>query len=67
MWGTLGFELIYSRHPQLLPWIVGALNHLVPVNYVVLAALAAFNVTLAAYAGLADAAQSLGSHGRGTY
>src|SRR6478672_10845549 len=50
MWGTLGFELIYSRHPPLLPWIVGALNHLVPVNYVVLAALAAFNVTLAAYA-----------------
>jgi 4-amino-4-deoxy-L-arabinose transferase-like glycosyltransferase len=50
MWSTLGFELIYSRHPPLLPWIVGALNHLVTVNYVVLAALAAFNVTLAAYA-----------------
>jgi 4-amino-4-deoxy-L-arabinose transferase-like glycosyltransferase len=50
MWSTLGFELIYSRHPPLLPWIVGALNQLVPVNYVVLAALAAFNVTLAAYA-----------------
>jgi len=50
MWSTLGFALIYSRHPPLLPWIVGGLNHLVPVNYVVLAALAAFNVTLAAYA-----------------
>jgi 4-amino-4-deoxy-L-arabinose transferase-like glycosyltransferase len=50
MWSTLGFELIYARHPPLLPWIVGGLNHLVPVNYFVLAALAAFNVTLAAYA-----------------
>jgi hypothetical protein len=20
MWGTLGFELIYARHPPLLPW-----------------------------------------------
>jgi 4-amino-4-deoxy-L-arabinose transferase-like glycosyltransferase len=50
MWSTLGFKLIYARHPPLLPWIVGALNHLVPVNYVWLAALAAFNVTLAAYA-----------------
>jgi 4-amino-4-deoxy-L-arabinose transferase-like glycosyltransferase len=50
MWGTLGSELIYARHPPLLPWIVGGLNHFVPVNYVVLAALAAFNVTLAAYA-----------------
>ena len=50
MWSTLGFELIYSRHPPLLPWIVGALNHLFTVNYVVLAALSAFNVTLAAYA-----------------
>ena len=34
----------------MLPWIIGALNHVVTVNYVVLAALAAFNVTLAAYA-----------------
>ncbi len=50
MWSTLGFELIYARHPPLLPWIVGGLNHLVPANYFVLAALAAFNVTLAAYA-----------------
>ena len=50
MWSTLGFELIYSRHPPLLPWIVGSLNHLIPVNYFVLAALAAFNVTVAAFA-----------------
>jgi Dolichyl-phosphate-mannose-protein mannosyltransferase len=50
MWSTLGFKLIYASHPPLLPWIVGALNQLVPVNYFVLAALSAFNVTIAAYA-----------------
>jgi 4-amino-4-deoxy-L-arabinose transferase-like glycosyltransferase len=50
MWSTLGFELIYQRHPPLLPWIVGGLNQIVPVNYFVLAVLSAFNVTLAAYA-----------------
>ena len=50
MWSSLGFELIYERHPPLLPWIVGSLNYLIPVNYAVLAALSAFNVTLAAYA-----------------
>jgi hypothetical protein len=50
MWSTLGFHLIYEIHPPLLPWIVWALNHVVPVNYFVLAALSAFNVTLAAYA-----------------
>jgi 4-amino-4-deoxy-L-arabinose transferase-like glycosyltransferase len=50
MWSTLGFKLIYAQHPPLLPWIVGALNQLVPINFFVLAALSAFNVTIAAYA-----------------
>jgi dolichyl-phosphate-mannose-protein mannosyltransferase len=50
MWSTLGFKLIYAKHPPLLPWIVGALNQLVPVNFFVLSALSAFNVTIAAYA-----------------
>src|SRR5215831_2462261 len=50
MWSTLGFELVYARHPPLLPWIVGAVNQFVPVNFLVLAALSAFNVTIAAYA-----------------
>ena len=50
MWSTLGFKLIYAKHPPLLPWIVGAVNQLVPVNFFVLAALSAFNVTIAAYA-----------------
>jgi 4-amino-4-deoxy-L-arabinose transferase-like glycosyltransferase len=50
MWSTLGFKLIYAKHPPLLPWIVGALNQLVSVNFFVLAALSAFNVTIAAYA-----------------
>jgi hypothetical protein len=46
MWSTLGFHLVYQNHPPLLPWIVWALNHVVPVNYFVLAALAAFNARL---------------------
>jgi 4-amino-4-deoxy-L-arabinose transferase-like glycosyltransferase len=50
MWSTLGFKFIYAKHPPLLPWIVGALNQLVPVNFFLLAALSAFNVTIAAYA-----------------
>src|SRR5262249_30853480 len=50
MWSTLGFKLIYAKHPPLLPWIVGTVNQLVPVNFLVLAALSAFNVTIAAYA-----------------
>src|SRR5262245_55498836 len=35
MWSTLGFKLIYAKHAPLLPWIVGAVNQLVPVNFFV--------------------------------
>ena len=49
MWSTLGFKLGYIKHPPLLPWIVGALDQIAPINWITLSFLSALNLTIAAF------------------
>jgi len=50
MWSDLGFSFIYARHPPLLPWLVGLVGIVVPVNWITLNVLAALNITMALFA-----------------
>jgi hypothetical protein len=47
MWGRLGFHWGYVKHPPLLPWIFGIVDHVVPITWVTISVLAAANLTLA--------------------
>lgn len=47
-WASLGFHGGYIKHPPLLPWIVGAIDYIVPLNTTGLIILGVLNITLAA-------------------
>jgi putative flippase GtrA len=48
-WSRLGFEPGFPKHPPMLPWIVHAIDLVLPVNWLVLVVLSVANVTLGAY------------------
>src|SRR5262245_35081606 len=50
MWSRQGFVLNAGRHPPLLPWLVHAVDLVLPVDRYVLLAIALANMLLGAYA-----------------
>jgi hypothetical protein len=59
-WSTLGFEGGFAKHPPLIPWIVHAINFVLPKSWVTLVLLASLNVTLGIYGAWRVAALTIG-------
>jgi 4-amino-4-deoxy-L-arabinose transferase-like glycosyltransferase len=50
MWSQVGWPLGFAKHPPLLPWLLRAVSHLVPLDWVGLCVLSAINISVGALA-----------------